>query len=285
MKPAQLAQVMTPYVPLLQCPLCREALALTPEHSLKCPAHHTFDLSAKGYANLAPGHNQQADRYSKALFQSRHAILADGFYQPVAEALTALLAAYAPIHPPAAILDAGCGEGYYLRQVAAAFPGRFLIGLDLSRDAITAATREGQAACWLIANLARLPLRDGCCAAILNILTPADYGEFERVLAPDGIVLKVIPGGDYLRELRQAAAPHLRQPHYSNQQVLAHLHRQGEVLAQRTIHQTHPLTPQQAEHFARMTPLTFGLQPEALQWPLSSITLHLEVLCCRLKRR
>jgi len=35
-----------------------------------------------------------------------------------------------------------------------------------------------------------------------DVLTPANYDEFRRVLSPDGMLVKVYPGQDYLREIR-----------------------------------------------------------------------------------
>ena len=37
---------------------------------------------------------------------------------------------------------------------------------------------------------------------ILNILSPANYAEFTRLLKPDGLFVKVVPENDYLKELR-----------------------------------------------------------------------------------
>ena len=69
-------------------------------------------------------------------------------------------------------------------------------------------------AAWFVADLKRLPVRSAAADVVLNVFSPADYAEFRRVLAPDGELLKVVPGPDYLREVRDrrsratcAAAP------------------------------------------------------------------------------
>ena len=58
----------------------------------------------------------------------------------------------------------------------------------------------------MIANLSNLPFRDNSVSCILNILTPANYTEFFRVLGKDGYLIKVIPNAEYLKEIRSITA-------------------------------------------------------------------------------
>ena len=37
----------------------------------------------------------------------------------------------------------------------------------------------------------------------LDIFSPANYGEFRRVLSKDGILIKVVPTENHLKEIRQ----------------------------------------------------------------------------------
>lgn len=53
---------------------------------------------------------------------------------------------------------------------------------------------------WFVADLKRLPVQNAAADVVLNVFSPADYGEFRRVLTPDGELLKVVPGPDYLLE-------------------------------------------------------------------------------------
>ena len=101
MKPAILAQRLRPVLPHLICPQCGAAFALT-DQSLICQNGHCFDLSRRGYVNLAPSHRQSAEKYDAALFESRGRILADGFYAPVLEAVCGLLELRRRILPPRA---------------------------------------------------------------------------------------------------------------------------------------------------------------------------------------
>ena len=281
MKPAQLARQLQPLLPSLCCPRCRRPFSLT-EQSLVCSNGHCFDLSRRGYVNLAPGHSQETEKYDAALFESRSAILEAGFYAPVVEAVSRALQVRFGSQP-FSLADVGCGEGFYARSIARRFPLAQVLGLDISRDAITAAARQFPGAAWLVADLKHLPIADGGADVVLDALTPADYAEFARVLAPDGLLIKVAPGQDYLREIRDAVAPFLRSgAAYNDQRVIRHLEEHADILSLQDIRSTSPLTPDQARAFLRMTPMTFSVPAEALEAiALKQITLHMQVLCCR----
>ena len=285
MKLQALAEKTNSILPLLRCPLCGEAFSLRDTQSLVCKNNHCYDLSRKGYINLAPSHGQQADKYSAALFEARHKIFAEGFYAPVMQAIGDAVEAHAPAGAPFSLLDAGCGEGSYAHALARRFPQANVIGLDLNRDAVTAAARLPGPAHWLVGNLGRLPIANGCLSFLLDVLTPADYGEFSRVLAPGGILLKVVPGQSYLSEIRNCLRQELRSGDYENHRVLSHLQKHACLLEQKTLCHTYPVTPEQGALFARMTPMTFGLSPEALESiHISAITIHLELMVCRMGR-
>ncbi len=91
-----------------------------------------------------------------------------------------------------AVLDLGCGDGRHLGPLRAA--GYAAIGLDLSWPLLLAA--RGHGAPLVRADMARLPVRDGACGAVLSLFTAFGYfgpdgdanaaGGIARVLAPDG---------------------------------------------------------------------------------------------------
>ena len=283
MKLQFLAEKTHSILPLLQCPLCAEPFSLNDSHSLICAHKHCYDLSRRGYINLAPDHDQQADKYSAALFECRQAVFQAGFYDPVMQAIGDAIRTFFPAGHPLAILDAGCGEGSYCHYLSRFFPQADIIGLDINRDAMIAAAKQATHAHWLVGNLSRLPIRNEGLHVLLDVLTPADYREFSRVLQPEGILLKVIPGKDYLREVRDCVRQDLHSGDYENDRVFSHLQKHAHVLEQKTLYHTYPVTPAQAALFARMTPMTLGLPPESLESiSFSTITIHLELAICRM---
>ena len=281
MKPAQLALRLSPLLPRLRCPRCASAFSLD-QQSLVCENRHCYDLSRKGYVNLAPSHDQDAEKYGAELFDSRRKVFENGFYAPVAGAIAQML----PEDEELLVLDVGCGEGYYARLLSEQFPTAQFLGLDISRDAVTAAARIPSRVNWLVADLKHLPVADSAADVVLDVLTPADYEAFRRVLKPDGTLIKVIPGADYLCEVRKAVAPWLKNgAEYDNTRVIDHLQVNAEVIGQREIRITTPLTPELSHAFLRMTPMTFSVPEEALgTLSLSEITIHMHVLQCRMKQ-
>jgi len=279
MKPAVLAARLSPMLGFLRCPRCASPFHLT-EQSLVCGQGHCFDLSRRGYVNLAPAHDQNAEKYDAGLFDSRRTVLEGGFYQPVLDAVSACLP-----KEPFLLLDVGCGEGWYARRLAEQFPLSSFLGLDISRDAITAAASIPGRVNWLVADLKHLPIADGSADVVLDVLTPADYAAFRRVLQPDGRLIKVIPGTDYLREVRSAAAHFLRGgSDYDNTRVLEHLKANASVLSSTEIRVTRPLSPEESRAFLHMTPMTFSVPPEALaDITLPEITIHMHVLYCSMQ--
>ena len=265
---------------VLICPLCHKALKRQENGSLQCVKKHCFDVSRRGYVNFAPG--KGAQKYSRELFECRRAIFQDGFYAPVVKILGDILLQRAR-KPRARILDAGCGDGYYAKEISRKFPNRLdMYAFDLSRDAIDLAARGENKVTWMVADLTNIPVKNGGMDGVLDIFTPANYGEFSRVLAPGGLLIKVIPAENYLIQLRQAASEQLRSATYSNERVTDYFEKHFIPIDRRRITHTLPVNEEQKKHFARMTPMMFGVDTDQLD--LSSIeemTVDVEILVGR----
>lgn len=90
MKIEELSKRWEPELPLLRCPKCGADFTLE-RGQFRCRSGHCYDLSAKGYVNLAPSHDQKKEKYDASLFEARSRIFADGFYRPVLEAVCGML--------------------------------------------------------------------------------------------------------------------------------------------------------------------------------------------------
>lgn len=190
----------------LLCPVCGGAL-LVQGPAFACAAGHAFDLAREGYLNLL---RTARSGDSGEMLIARRAFLDGGFYRPLADALGELVEAHLGQKIAAAILDAGCGEGYYLRQIAERLRGRApklhldLVGLDSAKDAARMAARRQRDAFFVVADLQRgIPLQSAVLQAVLNIFAPRNLPEFARVLAPGGLLAIAIPAPDHLVELRE----------------------------------------------------------------------------------
>lgn len=261
------------------CPICQEALDLV-QQSLVCTNRHSFDLAKFGYVNLAPQVKASKD-YDKENFQNRQLVLEDGFYDHI---LTSLSECLSPLDHPANILDIGCGEGYYSRNLQERYPDHSFYAFDLSKESIQLAAKSDQEwkVKWFVGDLARLPLLDQSMDLLLDIFSPANYQEFKRVLAPDGRLIKVIPTAAHLQEIRQKVKDHLDQADYSNEQIIQHF--SDHFTIENTIHcqKTFELTPALREALLSMTPLLFHVNSAQIDWTdLTKITISATILIGR----
>lgn len=194
--------------PLDDSPLHRE------EGLWRCTHGHSFDIAREGYVNLLPvQHKRSLDPGDgKAMVAARRRFLNSGIYAPIAEALARL--ALSAGDESLACLDAGCGEGYYLRRLAALAARRplQLLGLDISKWAVQAAARQDGRPAWVVGSNAKLPVPDGRLDRILCLFGFPVYGEFARALKPGGLLLQIDAGDDHLRELREVIYPVLKAP-------------------------------------------------------------------------
>lgn len=260
---------------LLRCPLCGGGIAYE-NGSLLCQNRHCFDVSKKGTVNFLPSAKQS--HYVKGLFENRARVFAAGYYDAVLAELEQLFAQLFPPH--AVILDAGCGEGFYASALQT--DGRQIFGLDNAKEAIALASRSPAPVRWMVADLANVPLQDGCVDGVLNILSPANYREFDRLLRSGGVVIKVIPGPGYLQEIRTAVASQLRQGQQDGQAVAALFDRELERIQTRRVVKTFRVPAEDAQAFLRMTPMTFHVDIAAVRpEKIPEITVDLTILAGR----
>ena len=258
------------------CPICQENLTLV-ESSLKCENRHSFDLAKFGYVNLAPQIKQSAN-YDKENFQNRQQILEAGFYQAILDAVSDLLASSKTTKT---ILDIGCGEGFYSRKLQERHPDKTFYAFDISKDSVQIAAKiePNWAVNWFVGDLARLPIKDTSMDILLDIFSPANYGEFRRVLSKDGILIKVIPTKNHLKEIRQKVQDQLTNKDYSNQDIKNHFQNNFTILSSKTASLTKPITAEQLQALLSMTPLLFHIDQSKIDWSqLTEITIEAEIL-------
>lgn len=191
----------------LACPLDGEPLQQR-DKSWVCPQGHSYDQARQGYVNLLPVQHKRSNEPgdSKAMVAARQRFLAAGHYQPVVELIARLCCPNPLPESDFTVLDAGCGEGYYLRQFAELAPESMplkMAGLDISKDAVLAAAKQDKRQTWLVGTNAHLPIQNASLDRLLCVFGFPVASEFARVLKPGGRLIQVDPGPAHLRELRE----------------------------------------------------------------------------------
>jgi 23S rRNA (guanine745-N1)-methyltransferase len=184
------------HLPLVSPPMSR----IGTEKRLVCRRGHSFDIARSGYINLL----QPQDRRSKqpgdtsAAVAGRRRLNDRGATEPLLRAIAEMVGT----SPGDSVLDAGCGDGYYLGSIARR-TGVEAHGVDISIPAVEAAARRYPECEWIVANADRfVPYSDGSFAAVLSITARMNAGEFRRVLRDDGRLLVALPAPEDLIELR-----------------------------------------------------------------------------------
>jgi len=216
----------------LACPLDGKPLSWS-NSVWRCSDGHSFDIAKQGYVNLLPVQQKRSHDPgdSKAMVAARQRFLDAGHYQPIAEAVNHAVLSHAGVQAaasqPFSCLDAGCGEGYYLRQLADAAansPSLSLMGLDISKWAVMAAAKQGDKqaplSSWVVGSNAHLPVQTGTLDSVLCMFGFPVVSEFARVLRTGGVLLQVEAGPNHLRELREVIYPTLKPERSTETEVL-----------------------------------------------------------------
>jgi 23S rRNA (guanine745-N1)-methyltransferase len=189
---------------MLLCPVrdCHMALARE-ERRLVCPRGHSFDVARSGYINLLQPQERRSKQPgdTKAAIAARRRLHDRGVTEPLLHAIAETIAA----SPADIVLDAGCGDGFYLGTLARRI-GFDAHGVDISIPAIEAAAQRYPACEWIVANADRfVPYADCSFSIVLSITARMNAGEFRRVLRDNGRLLVALPAPEDLVELRSRA--------------------------------------------------------------------------------
>ncbi len=181
---------------------------------------------------------------------------------------------------PGAILDAGCGTGEALGEIAARYPKARRFALDIALPMLAAArTRAGErrsaldrllaplrglsfsAPLFVCGDIAALPFLSGAFGLVWSNLAlqwvgdpPRAFAEIHRVLETGGLLTFTTFGPDTLRELRAAFAGVDPDPHVGR---FADMHDIGDMLA-------HTGFADPVVQMERMT-LTYATAPEMMR--------------------
>ncbi|MBL1229786.1 methyltransferase domain-containing protein [Enterococcus sp. BWB1-3] len=264
---------------LFRCPICHKSF-VQESYTLKCEENHQFDLSKKGTLYFLKSHNQS--EYNHEMFSHRQVMIKSGMYRKMLEKLIPF------VQEKENIIDIGCGEGSFLTELTHLGMSGTKIGFDLSKDGIYLASNQPIEAFWCAADLTNLPFADQSADCLLNIFSPSHYAEFQRVLKPNGLVVKIVPETGYLRELREAFFPNNQaKQSYSNEKVIEKFSQSLAVVADERITSVFEIPQKKRLDLLEMSPLEWQADPkikEVLkQNPLEKVTIDLRMLVGRVR--
>ena len=259
-------------IDIFKCPVCEDRMSIDDFKSIICLNNHCFDISRRGYVNflLKPSKH----KYDKKLFESRNIICKMGFFEPIIKSIVSIIEeSISNSHSSnkyIRILDAGCGEGYHLSQImkilqknqGVHYQG---VGIDISKDGIQIASKNYKDIIWCVADLAKLPFMNKKFDIVLNILSPSNYSEFSRVVRNEGILIKVVPDSEYLKELRNILYQGTDKELYSNEKVIEHFSRYFEIREIKSVLYKVSISKEELNHLIKMTPLSWGAAEEMIE--------------------
>ncbi|MBF8999899.1 MULTISPECIES: 23S rRNA (guanine(745)-N(1))-methyltransferase [Vibrio] len=243
------------------CPLCQQPLTKQ-NHAYTCENHHQFDIAKEGYVNLMPAHHKRSKDPgdNKEMTQARRRFLNGGHYHPMRARVAELVEQFI-YQPASALLDIGCGEGYYTSHIAdtllANEHNMEVHGLDISKVAVRYAAKRYLNCQFTVASSHRLPFASESLDAVIRIYAPCKPEELLRCVKPGGIIVTVTPAARHLYQLKekiyQSVRLHDETPELLTGFVLEHSEK---------IHYDMSLPGSEARDLLQMTPLEWHASDE-----------------------
>lgn len=185
------------------CPICGQKISFEPsERRYTCGDMHSFDCARSGYVNLLMSKKGGDHGDNREMTLARKKFLDGGYYEPLRLALCDEIGA--EFFDNAAILDAGCGEGYYTEGIMQTLPCADVYGIDISKSALSLIGQREHRPISAVASVYHLPFDAEEFDAIVSVFSPFAKEEFMRVLKPHGMIFSVIPSRRHLFGLKSA---------------------------------------------------------------------------------
>lgn len=240
---------------ILMCPVCRQPLNLT-ERTWRCEQGHSYDVAKQGYVNLhvvQHKHSKNPGDTPESV-DARRAFLQGGYYQPLQQAVVDLLKQL----NVKAILDIGCGEGYYtsaMQQVV-----EHCVGVDIAKTAVQRAAKLNPEVTWVVGTGATLPVLDHSMDACTSLFSPIPQAEIARVLKDEGYLIVVTPASEHLYAMREALFEQVN-PH-TPEKFVEQLQDLFELKQEQIIDAPFVLEQQALKNLIAMTPYAYKASPE-----------------------
>lgn len=192
------------------CPVCGEPL-VRDGRIFRCAGGQVFDVAREGYVNLLLSRYRHSKDpgYSKKMIAGRRDFFDSGHYQRLADQISDVVISHLSGSGERVVIDAGCGEGYYLRRLRARLSehgqddSTVLCGIDISKHGIAVAAKRDPHGLYAVAGTYRMPVLPDRVDVLLAHFSPVSAADFRRVVRPGGVVLIGGPGEDHLYSFKK----------------------------------------------------------------------------------
>ena len=241
---------------LLMCPICREALHLEGK-TWQCENRHSYDQAKQGYVNLhvVQHKNSKSPGDTPDAVAARRRFLQTGAYQPLQQAVSELLHSISA----KAVLDIGCGEGYYTQAMADVVPQ--VVAVDIAKSAVQTAAKQAhqsnenhkvQNITWVVGTGAVLPVLDQSMEVCTSLFSPLPKVEMLRVLKKQGYLIIVTPAPQHLFAMREALFDEVKA--HEPDKFVTQMSPEFSLISKQIITTDLNLNQQQLEDLIAMTP-------------------------------
>ena len=256
------------------CPKCKRNLSVRDGKSAVCDGGHNFDKSKSGYYNLLLSATANHGD-NREMLEARRRFLDTGAYLPLANKVAELVSRDFP--EGGALLDIGCGEGYYTSIVAAcltdAGKSPDVHGFDISKDGVRLTAKRDKSFSLAVASAYKMPIADESFDAAINVFSPLALEETVRILRHGGRFVMAIPDVNHLFGLKSAlyATPYKNKPESPELEGL-------DLIATERVQYTLKLkSSEEINALFMMTPYAYRTPPESRARLLSMASLDTEV--------
>lgn len=186
---------------IVKCPVC--GLCLEKDNkSYICKNNHTFDIAKEGYVNLMLSNqkNSKNPGDNKLMMSARQNFLNAGYYNQLLNEIINVLKGI--VANGSVVVEAGCGEGFYISAIKDAFNSAYVYGFDISKEAIKMASKRNKNVNFYVASSYNTYIKDGSVDALVVIFAPFAEEEFNRILSNYGSIILVKPKTEHLLEIK-----------------------------------------------------------------------------------
>ncbi len=189
------------------CPVCHAPMT-SDGKTYRCGGEkvHCYDVASSGYVNLLPPGKMNNAKAGDAreMLRARVNFLSRGKYDKISDTVGDMIAAALP-ERELCILDAGCGEGHHICNIAKRLDC-FAVGIDASKHGAEMGAKTARAAgakaLFAAGNIFSMPVATGSMDAVVSMFAPIPAEEASRVLRDEGVLAVCASGREHLMEMR-----------------------------------------------------------------------------------